>query len=72
MSGVKGESMDRGSEVMKAHLGGAQVMDVMQTQRCDLRTEVKYVCAVGNHLQWYCMMDSHGIELQCLVFSFIP
>lgn len=50
MSGVKGESMDRGSEVLKAHLGGAEVMEMRQTKRgwcqelmdCDAKTEFKY------------------------------
>ena len=80
MSGVQGQSMDRGSEVLKYHLGGADVMEMRQTRRGfrekirggHARTEFKYVCAVGNPLQWYCMMDSHGIELQCPVSSFIP
>lgn len=49
MTGVKGESMDRGSDVMKSHLAGAAKMDIRQTRRgwcqeimgCDAKTELK-------------------------------
>lgn len=49
MTGVKGESMDRGSDVMKSHLGGADKLEIRQTRRgwlqecfgCDAKTELK-------------------------------
>jgi len=51
MSGVKSETMDRGSDVMKSHLGGAAKMEIRQTRRgfcqeimgCEAKTEFKYV-----------------------------
>ena len=49
MSSPKGESMDRGSEVLKSHLGGAAQMEMRQTRRgwlqeclgCEAKTEFK-------------------------------
>jgi len=51
LSGVKSETMDRGSDVMKSHLGGAAKMEIRQTRRgfcqeimgCEAKTEFKYV-----------------------------
>jgi len=50
MSSPNSESMDRGSEVLKSHLGGCDVMEIRQTRKgwcqecmgCEAKTEFKY------------------------------
>lgn len=50
MSSPQSESMNRGSEVLKSHLGGTEVMEIRQTRKgwcqecmgCEAKTEFKY------------------------------
>lgn len=64
MSGVQSETMDRGSQPLKAHLGGTEKMEIRQTRRgcvqellgCQAKTEFKYF--IGDQQVAYSLEDT--------------